>query len=795
MKHEKLISQMTPEEKASLMSGKNFWHTKSVDRLGVPSMMLTDGPHGLRKQAGKSDNLGLNRSVPATCYPTAAALANSWDEEMLELLGERLGLEAASEQVSVLLGPGVNIKRNPLCGRNFEYFSEDPFLSGRAGAALIRGIQRNGVSACVKHFAANSQELLRMSCDSVLDERTLREIYLPAFEAAVKEGGVGCLMSSYNPVNGVYANENRHLLRDILYNEWGYRGMVVSDWGGNNDRVAAIRAGSTLEMPSSFGETDRHIVSAVRDGSLPEALLDEQVDRLLKTLFSTRPALAGKSYDKAAHHAFAARAAEETAVLLKNEGGFLPLKPGRRVAVIGSFAQKPRYQGAGSSLINPTRLETPLEALKAEGVNVIGFAPGFRRFGGESRTLRREALALAEKADVVLLYLGLSEADDAEGVDRPHMRLPENQIRLLREISGVNSSVAVVLSCGCAVEMDWDIYVPALVHGYLGGQAGAVAMARLLTGKANFCGKLAETVPLRYEDVPSAAYYPGREKSAEYREGLYVGYRYYESAGVNVKYPFGHGLSYTSFAYSDIRADENGVSFLVKNTGSRAGAEVAQVYVAPPAGGIFRPAMELRGFSRVSLAPGEEKRLRIPLTERSFSLWNIRENCWSVEPGEYQILVGASCRDIRLRASVVKTGPAVENPYQGQEFAPYYRADIKAVPDESFRALLGHEPPAAYWDRSVPLGFNDTVYQGSYLKGGLGRFLYEALAGYVRVMTAAGRPDRANEAAFYMNMPYRNLGRLSGLFSDRQMQALLRVVNRERGGLGGFIKEMCRNRG
>lgn len=788
MKYRKLIRSMTLEEKASLLSGRDFWNTKAIPRLNIPSILLTDGPHGLRKQAGKHDNLGLNASVPATCYPTASALANSWDTEMLEALGQHLGLEAASEGVSVLLGPGVNIKRSPLCGRNFEYFSEDPFLSGKLGAALIRGIQENGVSACVKHFAANSQEHLRMSCDSVLDERTLREIYLPAFEAAVKEGGVRCLMTSYNRVNGTYANENLHLLRDILYGEWGYQGMVVSDWGGNNDRTAAVRAGATLEMPGSHGETDRQIVRAVREGRLDETLVDEQLERLLELVFSTRPAPESTRYDKDAHHAFAERAAEETAVLLKNEGGFLPLDLKRSVAVIGPFAKEPRYQGAGSSQINPTRLDSALDALKAEGVRVKGYAPGFRRTGGRSDRLLRQAAALAKSADVVLLYLGLDEGAEAEGVDRTHMRLPENQLRLLEALSKVNSSIAVVLSCGSPVEMDWDLHVPAVIHGYLGGQAGATAMARLLTGKANPSGKLAETIPLRYEDTPSAPYYPGKEAAAEYREGLYVGYRYFETAGVPVKYPFGHGLSYTSFEYSDLSVREDELSFTLRNTGSRPGAETAQLYVSARTARMFRPAKELKGFARCFLHPGEERRVHIPLNDRSFAVWSIEEKRWVIEPGEYELLIGASIADIRLHATMRKAGPPVQNPYASPLFAPYYSGKIKAVSDESFYALLGRTPPSPYWDRSAPLGFNDTVYQGQYLSGGLGKLLYRSLSLCGRAMTAVGRRDTANNILFLLGMPYRNLARMSGFLTDRQMYLFLDVINRKKGGFRAFLK-------
>ena len=488
MKYRELIDKMTLEEKAGLTSGMDFWHTKPIPRLGIPSMLLSDGPHGLRKQEWQSDHLGMHKSVPATCFPTAASLANSWDTDMIERLGRALGLEAATEGISVLLGPGCNIKRSPLCGRNFEYFSEDPYLSGKSAAALIRGVQSNGISACVKHFAANSQELRRMSNDSVVDERTLREIYLPSFEMAVKEGGVKCVMTSYNRLNGEYTNENTHLLQDILCGEWGYDGMVVTDWGGNNDRVKALVAGDNLEMPYSGGDTDRYVAQAVRDGVISEELLNERVDKILDMIFTTRKAFDYKHYDKAEHHRLAAGFAEETAVLLKNDG-ILPLRSGS-VAVIGDFAKTPRYQGAGSSLVNSTRVDNALDALRAEGVRIVGFEPGYRRGGGRSSRLCAKACELAMRAETVLLFLGLDEGGEAEGIDRSDMRLPENQLELLTVLSAVSRNIVVILSCGGAVEMPWQDRVRAVVHGFLGGQAGATAMARLLTGKANFSGKL-----------------------------------------------------------------------------------------------------------------------------------------------------------------------------------------------------------------------------------------------------------------------------------------------------------------
>ena len=789
MKHKDLIEQMTLQEKASLLSGANFWNTKPVPRLGIPGMMMTDGPHGLRKQGGKADHLGLNKSIPATCYPSAAGLANTWDESLLEEMGRSLGREAASEGVSVLLGPGVNIKRNPLCGRNFEYFSEDPFLSGKLAAALIRGIQENGISACVKHYAANSQELRRMTNDSVMDERTLREIYLPAFEMAVKEGKVKCLMTSYNRLNGTYTHEHPHLLREILYGEWGFEGAVVSDWGGNNDRVASVKAGGTLEMPSSAGQTDRHLVQAVQAGELDETVLDEQVDRLLDLLLSTRPDPARTPYDREEHHQACRKVAEKSAVLLKNEDNILPLKQ-QTVAVIGDFAKFPRYQGEGSSKINPTKLDSGLDALKAAGVNVVGYAPGYHRGGKANSSLIQKACGLAKEAEVVLLWLGLDEGGEAEGVDRDTMTLPQNQLALLDALSRVNPNIVVVLSCGCSVEMTWDSKVKALLHGYLGGQAGAQAQAALLTGAANPSGKLSETIPLCYEDVPSARYYPGREATSEYREGIYVGYRYYDTAQKPVKYPFGFGLSYTSFAYSNLEIGEDQVRFRIRNTGSRYGEEIAQLYIHSETGGMFRPEQELKGFARVSLAHGEEREVTIPLNDRSFALWSVVKKDWVVEPGVYELRIGASSRDIRLTGKLEKAGEAAENPYWDAAFTPYYKAEVTHVPDESFRALLGRPIPQASWDRSAPMGFNDTLSQGEYLSGGFGKWIYRLILAVHDVLMAIGKKELANNVMFGMNLPWRGVARMSGFLQEEQVFAVLDMVNRKKGGFRRLISTM-----
>ncbi len=771
---------MTLEEKASLMSGADFWHTKAVERLGIPAAMMSDGPHGLRKVVTTAKTPDGN-SVPATCFPTASALANSWDEELVEQTGKLLGIEAAHEGVNMVLGPGLNIKRDPLCGRNFEYFSEDPYLAGKLAAAMVKGIQSEGLYACPKHFAANSQEHLRMTMDSVVDERTMREIYLPAFETAVKEGGAKCVMSSYNRLNGTYSSENEHLLRDILYGDWGFGGMVVTDWGANNDRVAGVKAGCTLEMPSCSGATDREIVEAVKEGRLDESVLDEQVRRLLEFVFSTGNAIGPRKFDMFKHHLFAAKAAEETAVLLKNEDGILPLAPGKSVAVIGDFAFSPRIQGAGSSLVNAWNPLDPVDCLKKSGVKLSGAVKGFNRNGKRSSKLMKEAVSLARQSDIVLYYMGLEEGDEAEGLDRETIALPDNQINLLKVLSEVNENIVVILSCGGVVDTSWDGCCKALVHGFLSGQAAPLAMAQLLAGKKSFSGKLSETFPIRYEDGPASKWYPGREKTAEYREGIYVGYRYYETAEVPVKYPFGYGLSYTKFEYSGLKVNGDKVRFTVKNTGDRAGAEVAQLYISAKTGGMFRPAKELKGFKRIVLEPGEEKTVEMVLDERSFAVWNTVTGGWTVEPGKYSILIGASCSDIRLGTEIVKEGDPVPNPYEDELFAAYYSCEPDLVSDGAFAKLIGRPLPESCWDRTRALTVNDTVAQGAYLSGGLGKIIYNIVAFLRNMYLLKGDKMSAANTMFVMNATYRSVARMSGKINDETLALLLNVINREDG--------------
>ncbi len=777
MKHQDIISKMTLEEKCYLLSGKDFWQTRSVKRLGIESVTLSDGPHGIRKQEGAGDQLGLNGSLPATCYPTAATMANSWDPALGEELGRHLGVEAASQDVCVLLGPGVNIKRSPLCGRNFEYFCEDPYLAGKMAAGYVRGIQSEGVSACPKHFAANSQELRRMASDSVVDERTLREIYLTAFEIAVREGHTKSIMSAYNRINGVYANENVHLLQEILRDEWGFDGFVVSDWGGSNDHVEGVRAGSHLEMPTTGGDSDLELTEAVRSGRISEEIVDQRVDELLDVVLAVRKAVdlrKDKKFNVEAHHALAARAAEESIVLLKNEGEFLPLKGGTKVAVIGEFAQKARYQGAGSSVVNPTKLDNATDVLGNFNLNVVGFEAGYPRSGPGDPAMQARAVELACGADVVLLYLGLDEISESEGLDRAHMRLPQSQIDVLEAVSAVNPNLAVILSAGSSIEMPWLDKCKALVHGYLCGQAGASAVLRVVMGEVNPSGRLAETYPLHYEDVPSAPYFPAKQRTAEYREGLYVGYRYYDTANIPVQFPFGFGLSYTTFAYSDMDSSEKEVSFTLTNTGKVDGAEVAQLYVSKRDGKVFRPAKELKGFQKVFLKAGESQRVTIPLDDKAFRYFNVKTNRFEVEGGAYEVLIGASVADIKLSGTVTVAGTGAESPYDPAKLPSYYSGNIKAVPDGEFEALLGRPIPDGSW--SGTLEMNDAICQLYYAKSGLARFAYRIMTNMLNKSIAKGTPDL--NITFIYNMPFRGIAKMAGGMCTMEMaEGILTICN------------------
>lgn len=655
----KPISQMTLEEKASLCSGLDFWHTKPIERLGIPSIRMSDGPHGLRKEETM-----FSKTVPATCFPPASCLSASWDRNLIERVGKAIGEECQAENVQILLGPGVNIKRSPLCGRNFEYYSEDPLLSSEMAKHFIKGVQSEGVGTSIKHFAANNQEHRRLTVSAEVDERTLREIYLASFEKAVKEAKPWTVMCSYNRVNGVYASENEFLLTKVLREEWGFEGFVVSDWGAVNDRVKGLSAGLDLQMPYDGGWGDKKIIEAVKKGELPEEVLDKAVERILNIVFK---AIENKkenaTYDKEAHHRIAREVARECFVLLKNEEKILPLKKEGRIGLIGAFARKPQIQGGGSAHVNPTMVDDTVEEIKklVEGKAEIIYADGYKIETDEvDEKLIEEAKEVAKKSDVVVIFAGLPERYESEGFDRPHMKMPENHNRLIEEIAKINKNVVVVLSNGAPIEMPWVDKVKAILETYRGGQAWGGAVADVLFGVVSPSGKLPETFPKKLSDNPSYLFFPGEGDRSEYREGIFVGYRYYDKKEMEVLFPFGHGLSYTTFEYSDLSLDKKEmtdeeilrVKVKVKNTGDMKGKEIVQLYVRDVKSSVIRPDKELKGFVKVELEPKEEKEVTFELDKRAFAYYNVEIKDWYVETGEFEILIGRSSRDIVLKDTV-----------------------------------------------------------------------------------------------------------------------------------------------
>lgn len=670
-----ILEKMTLEDKIAFCSGANFWQTKAMPQYGIPAIALNDGPHGLRKQerGDGADMLGINDSLPATCFPTAAITAASWDEALLGRIGSAIGEEALTQQVGVVLGPGANMKRNPLCGRNFEYFSEDPFLAGKLAAAFIRGVEQHGVGTSLKHFACNNQERYRFNSDSVMDERTLRELYLGGFEIAVREGCPATVMSAYNKINGVHCSDNRELLTDILREDWGFDGMVVTDWGGMSDRVAAFSAGCDLSMPGGSDYMEKDCALAVQNGTLAEADIDRSVERILRQVFRASAALAdAPDFDVAAHHALAAEAAANSAVLLKNEGGILPLKAGQRVVLIGAMARDMRYQGAGSSHINPTMLCHPADAMPA-----LPWAAGCDAQGNTTEALLNEAALAAAAAEVAVVFAGLPARYESEGFDRDNMDMPEGHLKMIEAVSGANPHTVVVLLCGCAVACPFADSVKAILYMGLPGQAGGEAARRLLYGEVNPSGKLAESWPLRYEDCPSAPYY-AKTRDALYLEGIYTGYRYYDKAGVAVRWPFGYGLSYTSFAYSDMLVEGRRVSVTVSNTGAVAGAEAVLLFIHPPKDGIHRPVRELKAFSKVFLTPGESARVHFELDERSFALW---QDGWRVPAGLYTVSVGGLHQEMRVAGESL--------PVPMQQAGSWYERCLGRPAQEDLERVMG----------------------------------------------------------------------------------------------------------
>lgn len=804
MKHPEIINKMTLEQKAAFVSGLDYWHTQGCEELGLPSINITDGPHGLRKKNENkkaSDGIGLGNSVPATCFPPAATSSCSWDPELLTMAGEALGEECLKEKVSVILGPGMNIKRSPVCGRNFEYFSEDPVLAGKLAAGLVKGVQSKGIGTSLKHFACNSQEAYRMIVDEVVDERALRELYLTAFEIAVKEASPWTVMNSYNRINGEYASQNEYLQQKVLRDEWGFKGLIVTDWGSSVDRIPGLNFGTDLEMPSSGGYNTKKIIEAVNSGELSVDVLNERVDTVVDLILKSKPALNAEcnfSFDD--HHAVARKVAEGSMVLLKNDDKVLPLKDGLKVAVIGELAAAPRFQGAGSSVINPTRLDNALDELKKLGVNVT-YAKGYeKKKDEENEALLSEAVNAAKNADVALVFVGLTEEFEGEGYDRLNIDMPKCHNTLVSEIAKNNRNTVVVLAAGSVIDMPWVKEVKAILNSGLGGQATGSAVANILTGKVNPSGKTSETYPLSFSDNPTYGNYPGGPVTSEHRESVYIGYRYYDKAKKNVLFPFGYGLSYTEFQYSDLNLshetmDENEtltVSFKVKNIGETDGAEVAQLYVADRVSTIYRPEKELKAFKKVFLKAGEETEITFELSKRDFAFFNVYSGEFQVESGEFAILIGASSRDMRLAKAVTvnSTSAAVIPDYKASAPA-YYTADISGITDAQFEAVLGRTLPSAERDTSKSIDIYCCLDDARHTKWG-GR-ICRLIEGIMAKMGSDANGDGRMIAAMATQIPIRNFIAMSmGVFGVEMADGLLMILNDDKSSLKGLCKIILR---
>ncbi|MDR0846283.1 MAG: glycoside hydrolase family 3 C-terminal domain-containing protein [Lactobacillales bacterium] len=770
-----LVGQMTLEEKTSMLSGKTTWDTESIDRLGIASLMMTDGPHGLRKQNGAADNLGVNDSLPATAFPPAVTSASSFDRSLVRLLAETLGEEAQAEKVSVVLGPGINIKRSPLGGRNFEYFSEDPFVAGELGSVYTAGMQSKGIGVSLKHFAANSQEKYRFVSDSIIDERALREIYLSAFEKVVKEANPWTVMSSYNKLNGEYTTESHRLLTEILRDEWGFDGVVISDWTAVNDRVEGVRAGLDLEMPNSGNFLDKIVARAVRNGELEEVALDACVQRLVELALKSAANIVEKTFDVEEHNAISRKIATESAVLLKNEDNILPLKNGAKIAVIGEFAKKPRYQGAGSSRTNPLMLDNPFDALVSLGLDVT-YADG---------NDLNEVKMLAETSDIVIAFAGLTDDYESEGFDRETLAMPENHNAMIVAASAANKNTVVVLQTGSPVVMPWSADVKGILLAYLGGQAGGSAIADLLVGNVTPSGKLAETWPLRLEDTAAYKYFGTENRNVEYRESIFVGYRYYDTVGLDVAYEFGHGLSYTNFEYSNFKADKNGASVTVTNAGTVAGAEIAQIYViAPSDSKVSRAAQELKGFDKVYLEPGESKEIRFVFDDRTFAFYNVENAAWEVEAGTYEIKVGASSRDIKGSVELAVTGvdlPALASTDYDDLKAQIGADGILNISDAAYESVLGRPIPAELPKK--PYTQNTTL--GDIQHTLIGKLVYKVAKDKTEATLAANEKEGEEDDGWRKMMetsmnenPLRALSMMSeGMVPPAKLQGMIDLLN------------------
>ncbi|BDR53906.1 glycosyl hydrolase [Bombiscardovia apis] len=793
------IKDLTLLERASLLSGRSMWDSRGIERAGIHSFVLSDGPHGLRRQMGSGDNLGIGESKPATCFPTAGTVACSWDPELAESMGRALGEEARSLGVNVVLGPGMNIKRNPLCGRNFEYYSEDPQVAGHMAAGLIRGIQSQGVAATPKHFAMNSQELRRQASNSVVDERTLRELYLTGFEIAVRQARPWALMTSYNMVNGTYANENKHLLQDILRDEWGFDGMVVSDWGGSNSAIAAAANGSSLEMPEAGFDSMRQLVAAVQSGELAESDLNaraEEVAKLAKLTYDphmNREGLLSKEQQRK-HHDVARHIAEGSAVLLRNENNCLPLAAGSKVALVGDMAKTPRFQGSGSSKVNATQEESLLELMQSEhntGLELAAYAQGYDRHGERNQALIDEAVQASSGADIIVACLGLDERSESEGLDRSTMDIPQAQTDLLTALHKTGKPIVVVLVAGSPVSTDWIDNCESLLYIGLAGQASASATLNLLTGKVNPSGHLAETWPIAYDDCPSSDAYPETERDVVYKEGPFVGYRYYLSADVPERFPFGFGLSYTHFTYSNMSADRQGVTLNVTNDSDKPGATVVQIYVSAPEGGVLRPVRELKGFTKVALDAHETRQVQVSFDQYTFRHWDTDSNAWQCESGEWTVMVGSDARRIELSAPVEIEGSVEPKPAE-PALGHYLQAQVKEVNEEELNALFGY--PVVRQGKLDSFGPNDPISSWKDSKSGLARFVASFLTKRETKQEAkTGSPDL--NTLFVLNMPPRAMAKMTnGMISTQMVDAIVRIPNGHAWkGIGGFIAGFFRN--
>lgn len=771
MKYKNIINKMTLEEKASLCVGKDYWNSENIERLDIPSIKMSDGPHGLRVQKENGDNLGVNKSEVAICFPSSATIANSWDKDVAYNLGKTLGEEAKSENVNIVLGPGVNIKRSPLGGRNFEYFSEDPYLTGIMATQYVKGLQSNNVGACVKHFAVNNQENRRRTVNVVVDERTLREIYLKAFEMIVKEANPWSVMSAYNKLNGKYCTENEVLL-NILKKEWNFDGIVITDWGAENDRVKGLLAGNELEMPGGRGNGKEEIIQAVKEGKVSEEYLNEIVDRILNIAFKCK--VIEHNYNKEEHHEIAMKLAQESIVLLKNENNILPINK-RKIALIGDMAKNPRYQGAGSSTINPYKVENAYDCFIQNGIEV-DYAKGYNRIeSDDDKELINQAVEVAKNKDVVILFLGLTENYESEGMDRTNLEIPKNQIKLIESIYSVNQNIIVVLSNGAPITMEWKDKAKAIITGYLGGESGAKAMVNCILGKVNPSGKLAETYPIKLEDTPCFNNFPGTEVSVEYKEAIYVGYRYYDKNNIKVLYPFGYGLSYTTFEYSNLNVKNNIVSFKIKNTGKVKGKEIAQVYVSQCNPTIFKPLKELKGFAKVELEPDEEKEVNITLDDSAFQYYNVQNKKWEIESGEYKILVGKSCESIELECKI-HIDSKDEKPEA--DFPEVYRnGKIQNVTDEDFEKLLGQKIPDRYI-KLEDISEENTLEQIKNTK--VGKVIYENQIQKMNKLLQEQNVNKATKVMMDMQKPLKKFyEKKSSKYTKEMVDELINIAKND----------------